>query len=61
MTENILKFPLFYLLNMEFFEFSLSKFPPSKDKRVGISKNFLSCLTLFLYIYHGKYYPSETY
>ena len=62
MTENFLKFPLFYHANEEiqsgkiqnyiyYFEFSHSGFPQSEDKRAGISKIFLLFFTLFLYIY----------
>ena len=66
MTEKILKFPipLFYLANKEiqqkterenskyicYFEFFRSGFPHLQNKRVGISKKFLSFSTLFLYI-----------
>ena len=67
--KKILKFLLFYLANEEiqqkmeqenskyicYFEFCCSGFPHSQDKRAGISKNFLSFFTLFLYTQLGRY------
>ena len=64
MTEIFLKFPLFYLVNVEiqsrkiqnniyFLNFITSfyaEFPRSQDKREGISKIFLSFSALFLYM-----------
>ena len=61
MTERFLKFPLFHLPNEEIqsrkiqnnihnFEFSYSGFSLSQDKRVRISKLFMSFFTLFFYI-----------
>ena len=65
MAEFLLKFPLFYLANEEiqnniyiFFNIPTTfyaEFPRSQDKRAGISKDFLSLSTLFLYIRWVRY------